>query len=102
VQPYSLDITFSKPAVVTSTSGTSTSAEFIGDDRGRWLFTAVGADAYVNLGDSSVAAATTATGGFYFYIPSGQSMVVRLQPNQKFFRVISSGTGTLVRNKVGN
>lgn len=102
MQPYSLDITFTKPASITVTGASSTTAEFIGDDRGRWLFTAVTTDAYVMLGDASVGAASIATGGFHFYVPAGQSLVVRLQPNQKFFRVISTGAGTLIRNKVGN
>lgn len=103
MQPYSLDITFAKPAQSVSTSGTALSAALpFGTDRGRWLFTSVTSDAYIYLGSASTDTATTSSGGFHVLLPAGQSIVIRLQPGQFFFNVIASGAGTLVYNKVGN
>lgn len=103
MQPYSLDITLKDKATLQPVTAAALAAAVpFGTDRGRWLFTAIGADVYINLGDASTISAAISSGNYNFVILSGQSLVVRLQPDQHFFNVIASGAGNLSYVKVGN
>lgn len=95
-----------QPAVggmtVTATSTTSTAAVALGQAGGDYIFSAVGADAFIRFGISTVGAAAATSTNFDVYVQSGGDRIVTLPPSVTHFRVISSGTGNLYWGKAGN
>lgn len=95
-----------QPAVggmtVTATSDTSTDAIALGQAGGDYIFSAVGTDAFIRFGISTVGAAAAASAKFDIYVQSGGDRVVTLPPSITHFRVIATDTGNLYWGKAGN
>lgn len=87
----------------TALSTTSTSAVAFTDGGGRYFLCAIGCNAFIQTGTSTVGAAATTSGNFSAVIPSGQALILTLPASVTHFRVITdSGSGTLYWGKVGN
>ena len=86
----------------TAVSTTSTAATAFGKGGGRYFLCAMGCNAFLQTGISTVGAAAATSTNFTVAIPSGQALVLEIPDSVTHFRVITdSGTGTLYWGKVG-
>ena len=87
----------------TAVSTTSTAAIAFAKGGGRYFVCAVGCNAIINTGISTVGAAAATSGNFTAIVPSGQAVDLTVPDSTTHFRVITdSGSGTLYWGKDGN